>query len=109
VAWLEADYPCPMKRVVEVELEDASIAVTYDREALIRAMAERASPAAFLGQIYAETSVTIDTLADALVSWDIAEDDGRPYPVNRESLAQLPIWVVFKINQAVTEDAFEAD
>jgi hypothetical protein len=100
-----------MKRVVEVELEDAgvSIAVTYDREALIRAMAERASPAAFLGEIYAETSVTVDTLADALVSWDITEDDGRPYPVDRESLAQLPIWVVFKINQAVTADAFEAD
>jgi hypothetical protein len=39
-----------MKRVVEVQLERASLTVTYDRDALIRATAEGA-PTAFLGDL----------------------------------------------------------
>jgi hypothetical protein len=98
-----------MKRVVEVQLKDADpLTVTYDRDALIRATAE-GMPTAILGGKWAETGTTVDTLADAIVSWDLIEDDGRAYPISRESLSQLPLWVIFKIDRAIWADAFEGD
>jgi hypothetical protein len=99
-----------MKRVVEVELKDAgeSLTVTYDQDALINAAAESA-PKAILGGIHEETSATFDALSDAMVSWDLINDDGRPYPLDRESLSHLPIFFLYTVSRAIWAEAFERD
>ena len=97
----------PVKRVVEVELEKAgeTLAVTYDRDALIRATAEGV-PSAFLGERPVhEMLASVDALAEALVSWDLMYDDGRPYPTDREALSKLPIVALLKIERAISADA----
>jgi hypothetical protein len=98
-----------MKRVVEVELEDGDLlAVTYDREVFIRASAE-AVPTAILGGRWAESGATVDALAESIVSWDLTDDDGGGHPITRESLSQLPLWLVYKIERALTADAFDSE
>ena len=64
-----------MKRVVEVEFEEVSLTVTYDHDGLARATGEHASPAAVAGDVPAANSFTVNALADAIVSWDLTEDD----------------------------------
>jgi hypothetical protein len=101
-----------MKRVVEVEFEQDSLIVTYDRDALAEAIAEGA-PSALLAEKpidkqIAETWATVDVLANAIVSWNLY-DEGRAYPIDRENLSHLPISLLLKISQAIATDAFEGD
>jgi hypothetical protein len=98
-----------MKRVVELEFGDADepLFVTYDQEALIRAAGE-AAPTGILGGLYGETSATFETLVEAIVSWNLV-DKGRPYPLDRESLSHLPIYVLYQVSRAIWSDAFERD
>jgi hypothetical protein len=94
-----------VKRVVEVALGEESLAVTYDRDALLRATAD-AAPTVFLEKTrFAQSQATIDVLAEAIVSWNLFDDDGRPYPTDRESLSDLPLVALYKIAQAIETDA----
>ena len=75
-----------MKRVVEVPV-DESLAVTYDRDAFVRAAAE-AAPSVFL---------STSSLPCAAVSH-----------ANVEVLANLPIRFLYNITQAIEADVFAA-
>jgi hypothetical protein len=99
-----------MKRVVEVSIHDESLAVTYDREAFLRASAEVA-PTVFLADkpLYARSGATVDVLVEAIVSWDLFEDDGRPCRTDRDTLSNLPLHLLYRITQAIEADAFESE
>jgi hypothetical protein len=66
--------------LVEVPVEDESLAVTYDRDAFVRAAAE-AAPSVFLSTsslpCAAVSHANVEVLAQAIVSWDLFDDDGR--------------------------------
>lgn len=100
-----------MKRVIDVNFEaaDDPLTVTYDRNALVRAIADSA-PLALLADRFSHIrmSASVDVLAEAIVSWNLVGNDGRPYPINRESFNQLPVFVLSTISQAIWADAFPA-
>lgn len=99
-----------MKRVVEVQFEREVLTVTYERDALIHAMAERAPTALLAERVSTERlGATVDALIEALVSWDLHGNEGRPYPIDRGSFNRLPIAVLFKVSEAISADAFEGD
>lgn len=99
-----------MKRVVEVGFEQETLTVTYDRDALFRATAEHAPVVLAVGPVSHERiSATVDALVEAIVSWDLADDDGRPYPIDRESFSQLPIYALVEIERAISADALASD
>ena len=98
-----------MKRVVEVPLAEGSLAVTYDRDAFLRASAE-AAPSVFLAETRfpAESNATVNVLADAIVSWDLYDEDGRAYATDLASLSQLPLHFLVTVARAIEADAMEA-
>jgi hypothetical protein len=101
-----------MKRVVDVQFEGAVLTITYDRDALFRAIAEgapRALPAPTDRISTDRLGATVDALVEAIVSWDLDDDDGQPYPINREAFNHLPIPALYKIDRAISADAFEGD
>ena len=106
--------PVVSKRVVEIPVDEESLAVTYDRDAYIRASAEVA-PFVLLATgnrfstRYAESSSTVDMLVKAIVSWDLIDDDGGAHPITRESLSHLPLYLLYKIAQAIGADVVASD
>ena len=106
--------PVVSKRVVEIPVDEESLAVTYDRDAYIRASAEVA-PFVLLATgnrfstRYAESSSTVDMLVKAIVSWNLIDDDGGAHPITRESLSHLPLYLLYKIAQAIGADVVASD
>jgi hypothetical protein len=98
-----------VKRVVEVPVDEKTLAVTYDTDDYLRASAYVA-PSVFLATgtrfdtRYAESKATVDVLVEAIVSWDLVDDDGGAHPINRESLSDLPLYFLYKIAQAIEAD-----
>lgn len=44
------------------------------------------------------------TLVEAIISWDIQDDDGQSLPVSEEVMASLGLDVTLKINRAIIQD-----
>lgn len=43
-------------------------------------------------------------LADVLVSWDLLDNDGTPYPITAESLSCLPTLFLARLTDAIKQD-----
>jgi hypothetical protein len=103
-----------VKRVVEVPIDEETLAVTYDTDAYLRASADAAS-SVFLATgtrfdtRHAESSATVDVLVEAIVSWDLIDDDGGAHPITRESLSHLPLFLLYTIAQAIAADVVASD
>jgi hypothetical protein len=98
------------RRVVEVEFDEDTLTVTYDRDALFRAIAEgapRALPAPTDRLSTDRLGATVDALVESIVSWDLTDDDGRPCPIDREIFDGLPISALYKIDRAISADALD--
>ena len=48
-------------------------------------------------------------LVKAIVSWDLIDDDGGAHPITRESLSHLPLYLLYKIAQAIGADVVASD
>jgi len=46
----------------------------------------------------------VEALSRILVSWDLIGEDGKPYPITKASLMDLPLFFLAQVFQAVTED-----
>jgi hypothetical protein len=96
-----------MKRVVDVHFDAETVTVTYDHDALLRAIGHGAATALPANSLATEVDASVDVLAEALVSWNLSRGD-QPLATDRETLNHMPIGVLFKIGRAITDDAFDA-
>jgi len=99
-----------VKRVVEVPVHEESVAVTYDRDAYLRASAG-AAPSFILDRQpgFARSHASIEVLADTIVSWDLVDDDGRACAFDRDFLNELPLHFLYGIAQAIEADVFASE
>ncbi len=96
-----------MERTVSVDLDDATLNVTYESDAFAGAYMN-AAVRDFTADPDERAPVLIQVIADQLaaviVGWDLTEDDGRPMPPTRANVARLPVLVVARILRAIEED-----
>lgn len=52
----------------------------------------------------AQMRAVVEALNRILVSWDLIGEDGKPYPITKESLMDLPLSFLAQVFRAVTED-----
>jgi len=100
-----------VKKVIEVEFDgaDEPLTVTYDRDALIRAIANGAPIALLADRLsHVRMDATVNALVESIVSWNLVGNDSRPIAIDRETFNELPIFVISKIGSAIWADAFPA-
>lgn len=49
------------------------------------------------------TEAIVDQLAGLLVSWDVVDDDGKPVPLTKDVLLDLPSKVIVAISEGIGE------
>lgn len=97
------------KRTIQVRVPgeegeaDEFVSVTYSPGALDIEMAERMSEIA-LSSI-ADIAVVSVMLEPLLVSWDLQDEDGSPWPCDEEHLKKTPVMFLGLILSAIQEDA----
>lgn len=50
-----------------------------------------------------QTEAVVALLPRIIVSWDLADDDGTPYPLEPDALMDLPLDVLMTVMQAITD------
>ncbi len=50
-------------------------------------------------------ATTAELLGRMIVQWDIEDDDGKPLPVNMNTLMKLPLDLLLVMVKGITEDA----
>ncbi len=54
--------------------------------------------------MYLQFDMTALFVYSLLVEWDLMDDDGKPYPINADSISKLPSGILAKIMTAINSD-----
>lgn len=90
-----------LAETVTIPVPDLGLTVTYRpglltpemHDKTIDWLAEKRQPAA-----------AARNLAVTLVSWDLTDDDGKPYPTDEKALRKLPVRIIFDVFSAIQDD-----
>lgn len=89
------------RRPLRVPFGDDALTLTYKPSTInavqeTRELEDKAAGKHVLSQVR--------TLAEAVISWDLQDDDGNPLPITEEVMKGLGLDVILKINRAIIAD-----
>ena len=89
-------------KTIPVPVPDGEVSITYKTsfytpkvEAMVASMTADNAPLA----------ANVKILADALVSWDITDDDGKIIPITQDIIGELGMHFIIAIFTAIAEDS----
>ncbi len=89
------------RKTVTVQVGDGTVQVTFRPSGITPEIEDR------LRDMIAEQRVGasfVALLSGILVEWDLQDDEGRPYPMDAESLRRLPTVFLYAVAQAVSAE-----
>ena len=90
----------PLRRQVAIKVEGETLNVVYNERMLTPGLireVERLDKSE-------DVDGTVELLSRLLIEWDLQDEKGKPWPITRESLADLTYRELGMIQRAITED-----
>ena len=90
-------------RKVVVEWDDDTLAVEY-RPGASTVETAIALQEAIKDEDGSPTLAMVESFQEMVVSWDLLDEDDKPYPITTETLRKLPTYFLVEIMHAIAED-----
>lgn len=94
------------QRTLAVDLDGETLTLTYRTGAVTPATHDQALDLVEKQRVGAALA---RSLSLSLLSWDLTDDNGAPYPVTEEALRELPVSFLDKVFTAIQEDLVPND
>lgn len=86
-------------KTVTLPVGDGTLELGYRPSAITPELVDRMN-----GSSSAPGEAIAQSVCDLVDSWDLTDDEGKPYPLTAEAVRKLPISFLASITKAVTED-----